>query len=245
MVPISTHSVRSSQDVIGQARGAYYSLTRQGFYGFKAAIEPNWEVILGPTATPENLKVFRAFRFSMTVDSNGAVTVRHEIAGIEKPQSESLVRQIHDDVQRLVGSFFGTWSMFTVNSPFPGPESEIKIENLGKEYRLFYTMPSADAMIRMRSDLLITEWKLNGPRAKRTLKPFFQKAAEGLLLSGYQTVFEPVSEGIKTTLDINIEYQDVNGMKLPHKVRIRGMHGSEPVEAELTFNEYVVNPRPN
>jgi hypothetical protein len=36
-------------------------------------------------------------------------------------------------------------------------------------------------------------------------------------------------------LDFNIEYQDVGGMKLPNKVRFSGMHGTEPVQAELVF----------
>jgi hypothetical protein len=70
---------------------------------------------------------------------------------------------------------------------------------------------------------------------KRTVKPQFQKTPDGLLLSGYHGVFEPVGDGIKTTLDFKIEYQDVNGLKVPRKLRFNGMHGSEPVEAELVF----------
>lgn len=68
-----------NQALIAQTRGAYYSLTRQRFKGFKATIEPNWEVILAHTATQENLKVFRAVRFSMVVDATGAVKVTHEV----------------------------------------------------------------------------------------------------------------------------------------------------------------------
>jgi hypothetical protein len=69
----------AKQGVIGQARSAYYNLTSKGFKGFTATVEPNWEAILANTATPENLKLFRAVRFSMVVGANGAVTVRHEV----------------------------------------------------------------------------------------------------------------------------------------------------------------------
>src|SRR5688500_4150723 len=53
----------ANQDVINQARSAYYNLSRKGFKGFTATIEPNWEVILAQTATPANLKIFRAVQF--------------------------------------------------------------------------------------------------------------------------------------------------------------------------------------
>ena len=87
----------------------------------------------------------------------------------------------------------------------------------------------------MNSELVITEWNVVGPTVKRTVKPQFQKTDEGLLLTGYKGTFEPLGDGIKTILDFKIEYQDASGMKVPYKVRLGGMHGSEPVEAELVF----------
>jgi hypothetical protein len=240
-VPLAAQSARtSSQDVIGPARGAYYSLSKQGFDGFKATIDPNWEVILGPASTAANLKVFRALQFSMTVDANGAATVSHEALNTEKLRVEPYVTQIHNNMQRLVAAFFGTWARFMVSSPFP---AAVKIENVANGYRLSYTTQSTDAILTLTSDLLIAEWNFTAQRSKRTIKPLFRKTAEGLLLTGYQTVFEPAGEGIKTTLDYTIEYQDVSGMKLPHRIQIRGMYGSEPVEAELIFNQYALNPR--
>jgi hypothetical protein len=228
--------VTANQSVVGQARSANYNLTRKGFKGFTATIEPNWEVILAHTATPENLKVFRAMHFSMIVDPNGAVTVSYEAgANAARPELQSVMKQIHYDLQRLVTGFFNTWRMFMVSSPFPETENQIKIETPDKQYRLNYTMQSGEVMLMMTSDFLITEWILSGPTATRTIKPHFQKTVDGFLLSGYGEVSQPISAGIKTTLEFNIEYQDVSGIKLPHKVRFSGMHGTEPVAAELLF----------
>jgi hypothetical protein len=229
----------NDHEVLSRARNAYYSLSRKGFKGFAAAVEPNWEVILGNTATPASLKVFRAVQFSMVVDANGSATVTHEVGpNAAKSELQPTVNRIHADVQRLVAGFFNTWRIFTVNSPFP--ETEIQIENLGKQYKLTYinqtgTSQAGNVTILMASDLVITEWTLSTPTAKRTVKPQFQKTPDGLLLSSYQGVFNPVGQGIKTTLDFHIEYQDAGGMKLPYKVRFSGMHGNEPVEAELVF----------
>ena len=233
-VTVSVHprnQSATSQNVLSQARAAYYSLARKGFKGFSATVEPNWQVILAQTATSANLKVFRAVRFSMVVDENGAVTLNHEV-GPNAPSTE-VVNKIRYDVQRLVTGFFNTWRIFVVSSVFP--ETQIRIENSGKQYRLLYTTPSGEVTIAMTGELLIKEWNLSGPTLKRTVKPQFQKTADGLLLTDYKQTFEPVGDGIKTTLDFHIDYQDLNGMKVPQKVRLSGLHGSEPVEAELAF----------
>jgi hypothetical protein len=228
------------EDVVHQVRAAYYDLTRQGFHGFNAALDPNWEVILGPTATRENLKIFRALRFSMSVDEKGIVTVVHDPISTRNPQLESYINQIHFNIQRLVSAVFGTWAMFMVNGPLPDNESQIKLENLTKGYRLFYTRQSASVMLTMTSDLVITEVKLTDPTASRMVKPRFQKTTEGLVLNGYQMLFEPLGEGIKTTLDVTIENRLVSKMKLPSKIQFKGMYGSEPVEAEVSFKNYKV-----
>ena len=211
----------------------YYSLARKGFKGFTATVEPNWEVILAQTATSANLKVFRSVRFSMVVDENGAVTVSHEV-GANSPSAE-VVKKIHYDVQRLVTGFFNTWRIFVVSSVFPETQNQIKIETPGKQYRLLYTTQSGEVTIAMTDELLIKEWNLSAPTVKRTVKPQFQKTTDGFLLTDYKQTFEPVGDGIKTTLDFHIQYQDLNGMKVPQKVRLSGLHGSEPVEAELAF----------
>ena len=226
-------SATTNQDVISQARTAYYSLARKGFKGFTATIEPNWEVILAQTATPATLKAFRAVRFSMVVDETGAVAVSHE-AGTGAPGAE-VVNRIRYDIQRLVTGFFNTWRIFVVSSPFSDTGTQVKIENTNKQQRVSYTTQAGDVTITMTGDFLITEWNLSGSTVKRTVKPRFEKTVDGLLLTEYQGTFEPIGDGIKTALDFHIDYQDVNGMKVPRKVRLSGMHGSEPVEAELSF----------
>jgi len=226
----------TNDDLVGRARDSYYSLAKKGFKGFTATVEPNWKVILGQTATAENLKVFRAVRFSMVVDADGVATVHYKVdANADKPELQSFVKRIHYDLERLVVGFFNTWRALMVGSPFPETDRPIKIENAGNQQRLFYTTQSGALMIMMTEGFLITEWTLAGATAKRTIKPQFRNTRDGFLLTGYQGVFEPIGDGIKTTLNFGIEYHDVSGLKLPHKVRFSGMHGTEPVESELTF----------
>lgn len=223
----------TDQEVVTRARNAYYSLARKGFKGFSATIEPNWEVILAQTATSSTLKTFRAVRFSMVVAESGAVTVTHEVGA--NAASAEVVDRIHADVQRIVAGFFNMWRAFVVSSPFPETENKIRIEDAGKQYRLFYTTQPSDVTITTTKEFLITEINISAPTFKRTVRPQFQKTADGFLLTGYTQVSEPISGGVKTTLEFHVEYQDLNGLKVPQKVRLRGMYGAEPVEAELVF----------
>lgn len=225
---------QNNENVLKQARNAYYSLTKKGFKGFTATIEPNWEVILAETATSANLKIFREVRFSIVVDANGAATVTHEAGpNASRPELHPTVDRIHNHVQSLVTGFFNTWRSFAVGSPFPESENQIKLA--GKQYLASYTTQSADVTVTMNTDFSIKELTLTTPARKQTVKPQFQKTADGFLLTDYKHIFEPIGEGIKTTLDFHIDYQDVDGMKLPQKVRINGIRGSEPVAAELVF----------
>jgi hypothetical protein len=230
-------------DVLTQARNIYYNLRRQGFNGFQATIEPNWEVILADTATEENLKVFRAVHFSMTVDARGAVTLRHEVDEKQRTKLKPYLTQIHDDVQRLLAGFFRTWSFFMIDSAFP--ETQIKIESVGKQHIVSYSFRSDNVVLNMSPDFVLTEGRFAGPTSRRVINPIFEMTSDGFLLTGYHIVFEPVAAGVRSTLDTRVEYQDISGMKLPNKIHIKGTYGSEPTEAELKFSQYVVTPRTN
>lgn len=223
----------SEQQLITDARAAYYSLARHGFNGFQASIEPDWKVILADTANKENLKLFRGLRFSMVVDARGGVTLNHEFGN-----THASVKQIHDHLQRFLSSFFGTWAFFMIGSPFP--ELQTRIESQGNGYRIFYKVQATDVMLSMSRDFLITEGQLSDSTARRTIRPGFQKTRDGFVLLGYHTLFEPLTQGNKTTIDTTIEYHDLGGMKLPSKIHIKGMYGAEPVEADLRFNECVL-----
>lgn len=211
LVAISALAIGVSAQSVSPGK-EYYNLTNHGFNGFKSTINPNWEVILGPTATADNLKVFRALRFSMTVDANGIAIVTHEIVNPDKIRLEPYyIGQIHGHMNRLVTSFFRTWAMFVVSSP---------------------------------GEMDLKEWKLTTPSGTQIIRPQFQETAAGRLLTSYHTNFEPSTPlGIKTTLDVQIEYQEYGGLKLPHKIQIKGIHANEPVEAELEFNQLVLNQR--
>ena len=232
------------RDAIGQARSSYYNPKRQGFGGFTASIKPNWKVTLGPTATQQNLKVFQSIRFLLALDANGAVTVTRDFAEQAAGQ-EAYVKQIQENLQRLVSGFFGVWTVFTLTSPLPESGSALKIDNRTGELQLAYTTDTTNVGLKLTSDFAITELTLNSPGARRIIKPVFEKTPEGFLLKGYHSLYEPVGQGVKTDLEVTIEYQFVDVIRLPHKLELRGILGNEPIAAELIFDQYELNPRNN
>jgi hypothetical protein len=243
-VSVSGQAPKSnSQDVISQTRAAYYNVGQHGFYGFEAALDPKWEIILGSTATAENLKIFRSLRFAVSVDAKGAATVTQVVLGAKTTRVEPYIKQVQYNIQRLVSAVMGTWATFMVNSPFPD-DRQIKLEQLANGYHLFYSMESREVSATLTNDLLITEWQITDARARRTINPVFQKTPDGFLLSGYHSVFSPFGEGNRTTLDIKIDYQVVSRMRLPRKILLKGTYGNEPIEAELTLHSVLAERKP-
>lgn len=225
------------EEKISAARNAYYNPKSHGFAGFTATIKPNWKVILGPTSTRQNLKVFQSIRFSLEADANGAVKVTRDFAE-NAAGAEAYIKEIQENLQRLVSGFFGIWSVFTITSPFPAEsENSLKFENAGNECRVFYSTNTTDVVLAMTDANVISELKLNSPRARRTIKPVFEKTSEGLLIKGYHSLFEPIGAGMKSDLKVAIEYQEVDGIKLPSKLELRGKLGADPIAAELSFDE--------
>lgn len=226
---------QTTDDVTSRARNSYYNLPRQGFKGFTAKLEPNWEVILGTTATRNNLKVFRDIKFSIVVDEKGIVTVTHKLGtNAAKPNLQNLVQKIHSDIERLIMACFATWRMFMITSPFLG-ENSIKIAHSGDRFEISYAASAGNVTIKMTESLLITEYSLVGSTSRRIVKPRFEKDVDGLILTGYESVFEPVNAGKSTNLEFRIEYQSLGGMKLPSKIAFSGTHREEPVAAEVVL----------
>ena len=63
------------------------------------------------------------------------------------------------------------------------------------------------------------------------------------LLIEYSATYLPAQGPGKVELNIRSDYQDVNGFKLPQRLRLHGAYDGQPIEAELVFSDYRVKTR--
>jgi len=238
-------TVNDDKEVIRKARLAYYNLRTLGLVGFRANLQPNWELaVKNITTDPARLKMLNGLHFSMSLDEQGAVKVNHSSdAGPPTEEMQNSFNQIYEGMDEMVSGFFATWRLFILESPFPAPESDYQLKDLGNQYVLTYKEGSAAVSTTLTKEFAISELKVSTPAFNSLIKPQFLKTPKGYLVTGYEATYDPTTGPGKVKLNLQMDYQEVRGLNLPRKVHMSGLYDANPVEAELLFSEYVVNAR--
>jgi hypothetical protein len=232
-------------EIIKQAGQSYYGLRKAGLLEFQARVTPTWEVsVKGIESHPEALKLLKGLKFSMTLTTDDRVNVSYE-ASTPAPNAtvEAGFKQIFSGVEKLLSGFFDSWNLFMLNSPLPQADREYELKDLGSTYLLTYRETDADVTITMTKDFSITELKVISPRFKSSILPQFTKTEGGFVLTGYSANYVPIEGPGKVELNLQIDYQNVNGLKLPRTIRVHSTLDAEPNETELTFGDYQVKTR--
>src|SRR5215472_1123141 len=140
----SAQNVGNKQQIISQARQAYYNLRSEGLDGFQCSVTPNWEALLAdqrksdPKAADAAIETLSKLHFNAKLGADGKVKLTHnDIPGASKEMMDAL-RQIYTGMEQMASGFFDTWSQFMLHRPFPEVESEYQLQVQGPQYLLTY-----------------------------------------------------------------------------------------------------------
>jgi hypothetical protein len=231
--------------LIRQAKHSYYGVRASGLVEFQALVTPNWEVAVKDIASkPEALRLLNGLKFSMSFAADNAIKVNHEV-GIKAPneQTEAGFQQIFSGIEQMLSGFFDTWDLFMVNNPFPEPDGSYDLGNSTSGYSISYKEGNADVTVEMNKDFTVTLVKVVSPEFESSLWPKFMRSDKGFVLSGYSAKYLPVKGPGKVDLEIQIEHQEVQALKLPLRLRMHSVMDGEPTETELVFSDYEVKKR--
>jgi hypothetical protein len=238
------------KEVVTRARQSYYSLRRLGLLQFQSNIRPTWEVTLAndirndPAGAQAGIKMLNGLHFSMTLDERGKVKVDHRAdSAPPNERATAAFNQIYHGMDQAVSGFFETWSMFMLTSPFPETNSEYQVADLGAKYRLSYKDGAADVVTSMTKDLIITEITVTSPEFFSSIRPQLSRTAGGFILVGYDADYRPTSGPGSVKLNVKLDYQDVNGLQLPHRLNMDSVYDGSPNQMELVFSDYLVKTR--
>jgi hypothetical protein len=229
-------------EVIRQAGASYYNLRKYGLTEFQARVAPTWEVISkGVESNPEALKLLRNLKFTFFFGANDEVRITQDV-GIAAPnaQVEGAFKQIIGSMEEMLDGIFKTWSLFMIKTPFPPAEGESQLKDLGSAYLLTFKESSADIAFTMTKDFSVTELKVVSPNFSSSIRPQFTKTEKGNVLIGYSANYVQAKGLGKVELNIQIDNQDVNGLKLPQRIRVHSVLDGEAYETEMVFSDYQV-----
>ena len=239
--------VADNKKVMEDARHAYYSLRTAGLDEFRATVKPNWELVLkdqlkaDPVGAQAGLKLLNGIHFSMLLDDAGKVKVTHQTD--TEPSNEQQRKgfdDIYSGMDQAINGIFATWSLFMLNSPFPSPDGEYKLEDLGTQYRLSYKDGAADVVTVMGKNLIITDIKVASKDFDSSVRPQFVHTQNGFVLAGYDADYKPTSGPGVVKLAIKIQHHPVNGLQLPDSLVLDSVMDGAPTHMELAFSDYEV-----
>lgn len=240
----------NNRETFRKARASYYSLSRFGFAGFTSNIQPNWETLLAedikkdPQAAQAGLKLLSGLHFAMTLAQDGQVSVTHRAD--QAPTNDQVAagfNQIYSGMDQALSGFFATWNLFMLTSPFPAVESEYQLQDAGGQFLITYNEDGASVSTTMAKDLRITAIKVVSSEFTSVVRPRFVSNDRGFVLTGYAGDYVPVKGPGKVTLDAEVEYQEVNGLQVPRKLRLASSLDGVPNLMELSFLQSEVKVR--
>lgn len=232
---------KDKKEVVTQARAAYYNLRAQGLTDFHCTATPNWAKLLEAFRQKDQagydkaLSTLNQLSFAVSVNANGKTEVTHNRPTAGNAQVESGFQEIYKGMEQMMSGFFDTWSPFAFSGLFPEPDSDYRLDDLGSQYRLTYKDGAADVETTMGRDFAISELKVATATFRSSIRPQFSKGAQGFMLTGYNADYEGQSKEETTHLEVSIDYQQINGVKLPQTLSLKGSYGASPFQVELAF----------
>jgi hypothetical protein len=232
-------------NILSAARQKYYNLKQAGLIEFQANIRPNWEVLLPDTDGKSSARtLLNGLHFSFSIDREGKLRLDHHTYLV--PPNQRLADDVDKIFKRMddsVSSFFGTWSIFSLTSPFPHVGSDYTIQKRANEYQFSQRQDELYVEVITGIDFKITEIRVSGSELTASLRPVLEKTANGFLLKGYTANSRRLSGARGTTVKALLEYEKVSGLQLLHRVSFDTVFEGIPAKIEWLFTDYQVKVR--
>ena len=224
------------------ARARYYNLRTAGLSEVRAAIQPNWDVLLEGIKEPAGSKtLLNNLHFWFSIDAAGNFRLSHDGKAIPEDQVKG-VENIFQGVNLAVTGFFRTWSIFVISSPFPEPGSDYALERLANGFRFSQRQGELDVTTETDNEFAITEIRVVAGDRTTSLKPVLEKTPAGLVLTGYKASARR-ADGTVTTVQVSLEYGTVSGLRLLNKVNLDTVFQGGETKFEWAFSDYQVKMR--
>jgi len=241
--PAATQKL-DKKEILDKARQAYYVLQNLGVKTFQCTVQPDWKKMLdsvGKKSTEAGdplLTQLAAVSFTAVVDEQGNATLTPTIpiGGAADPG----VTQIIDGAQKMLMGFFQTWASLAFGNPYPSSnDANLTFSDQADGYH--FTEKSGEQNIEMvlgRDYALIT-LKVTAPGVIIVTHPRFTKTDKGFLMAGAAS---DINNGAQK-VDIQVEYQTVEGFQFPQKVSYLASLQDMTVAVEMNFAKFQITKR--
>lgn len=226
------------------ARERYYNLRTAGLSDVHGTIHADWNTLLaGTSVQPGTKALLNALLTSFKIDDKGSLYLDHGGDRSLNQISSDEVKKIFKGMDDAVSSFFGTWSIFLLTSPFPAIGSDYQLGKLANGYQFTQRQGELNVSVDTDNEFAIMEIRVSGLELTASLKPILEKTPSGFLLKGYAASSQRRATGRITTVQAALEYETIEGLRLLHKVSLDTVFEGAPAKLEWLFRDYQVKLR--
>jgi hypothetical protein len=241
----------AQQQILQRANRAYYNLPAQGLAEFQCAVVPDWSVTLKeelhqdfPPDHPA-IKALNGIHFWLTLDEKGSAKLTHQLDVVPTdPQTLENYNQTISGVEEVLSGFSQSVAPFLLTTIFPSQsDASFSMETRDSLHHVKYKDGQSDVSVTLKEDLAITDLRVVSPELTATMRPQFTKTAKGYLISAFMGEYQYAKDAAKSSVTMEIEYAEVQGMNLPSKLRVNTVAGDQSHKMVFDFKNHEVKKR--
>jgi hypothetical protein len=237
----STAKPLDKKAVLEKALHTYYILENQGLKSFQCTVQPDWKKFMDvaapkpPNGEDPRLALLLPVSYSVTADNQGDPKIAPILTtgGTVDPSVEGVVA----GAQRTLLGFFQSWDSMVLSSLFsPSEEASYTLAEQPDGYKLTEISGELNIEILLTKDFVFTTMKSTAPGVVILVKPQFTKTDKGLLMTSMD---DDINNGSQK-VNVQIQYQTVEGFQLPGKVSYVVTFSGQTVSLDMTFTKYQI-----
>jgi len=223
--------------VLSEASRSYYAFDAQGIKDFQCV------AVLAPEIMADSFKLSpKDPEIQFMSDLRFAVLVDKDHQQLVTPYRKSGRKIDHDFIlaeagRQTVHDFFYLWGSFILTSPFARfGMSTVTLEG-AHSYHILSRVNDVAFELFMTDNYMITSMNVTSRESTSVWLPTFTRTDKGFLLTNL-IVQGSSARGLRK---IDIEYQNIRGLKLPSSVNIESQVSGQSFSLELIFSHYLIN----
>ncbi len=229
------------KEVIQRARQSLYSLKTDGLIEFSCQASLDFDaaykdIKMDDIGRTQMLPAARNIRFQVAVGPSGAANVSHQFA--EAPPNQEVadrLKNVAGGMEQIISGFFQTWSNLMIGSPFTGSPDEYQVDELPDGYRVMADAGTTHVEILLDRNYMLTSLAARTSDFDGTVRPHFTKRKDASLLQSYDATYKTTGASSQD-LSMKIEYQDLEGLPIPHTIEVIMTLPQGHIDAPITLS---------
>jgi hypothetical protein len=224
--------------IVAKATAKYYSLRVQGLSGFECKMTPDWDKFAAENIKPADpmmdvlAKKIKPVAMKVSMSMAGAPAASAFMT--DGTEIDEGLTEFTTGLEHVTTDFIEQWWTMVSDTPFSAYDSDSVVKQEGAGYRFSQKQGASDSSILMDKDLVILEMDTLLQANQIIMRPKFIADPKGLLLTNLDSDIKSTDQHVS----IAIEYQDVQGFKLPSKMHYKLTGPNIDVSMYATFSNY-------